>query len=278
MAMNVKDRILSWLSSQGGNGATDEEIAKATELNPSTVRPRRKELLDEGWVIDMGKTRKTDGGKGATVWVAKTDLIAEPAIKLPTMTKDEERLFDELDAVVSRGIEAVYEAGDALIRIKEERLYRKAYRTFEEYCEQKKDIGRRTAYRWIEIACARKRLRVSHGTQKYPSLTSPETEPENPRQWREILALPEENQGQVWDAVCERVESTGEKKSANLIREVAQEILAEERQAGKKSRHGLQPAYDAIACLKKYDNDDPFRLQAYQIVSDFIKTDKKRRV
>src|SRR5262245_13499138 len=51
-------------------GATDEEIQRALEMNPSTERPRRIELVQAGLVQDSGQTRPTLSGRQAVVWAA----------------------------------------------------------------------------------------------------------------------------------------------------------------------------------------------------------------
>lgn len=50
------------------NGLTDEEIQKRLEMNPSTERPRRIELVNAGLVRDSGRCAKTTSGRWATVW------------------------------------------------------------------------------------------------------------------------------------------------------------------------------------------------------------------
>ena len=58
--------IYDYVRDQPG-GATDEEIARACGLNPSTARPRRIELVRRGLVVESG-TRKTASGRMASVW------------------------------------------------------------------------------------------------------------------------------------------------------------------------------------------------------------------
>jgi transcription initiation factor IIE alpha subunit len=53
-------------------GLTDEEIVMRTGLNPSTVRPRRVELLRDGRIMAAGK-RPTASGRMAMVWIARLD-------------------------------------------------------------------------------------------------------------------------------------------------------------------------------------------------------------
>ena len=56
---------------RGSYGATDEEQQDGLDMNPSTQRPRRIELVQRGLVHDSGRTRPTRSGRAAVVWVAK---------------------------------------------------------------------------------------------------------------------------------------------------------------------------------------------------------------
>lgn len=58
--------IYDYLCDQA-EGATDEEIAHACGMNPSTQRPRRVELERRGLVVKAG-TRRTSSGRMATIW------------------------------------------------------------------------------------------------------------------------------------------------------------------------------------------------------------------
>ena len=58
---------MEFLKTRGVHGATDEEIAAGLEMNPSTQRPRRIELVRRGLVVEAG-TRKTKSGRFATAW------------------------------------------------------------------------------------------------------------------------------------------------------------------------------------------------------------------
>jgi hypothetical protein len=64
-------RVLDFIASCDERGATDYEVAQA--LGSITHRwvlaTRRGELEKDGWVRDSGKTRKTDTGSDAAVWV-----------------------------------------------------------------------------------------------------------------------------------------------------------------------------------------------------------------
>lgn len=52
-------------------GLTDHEMQEMLGMNPSTQRPRRIELVNAGLIKDSGRTRATQSGKQAVVWVVK---------------------------------------------------------------------------------------------------------------------------------------------------------------------------------------------------------------
>lgn len=49
-------------------GMTDEELQHELDMNPSTERPRRVELVEYGLVVDSGERRTTHAGIEAIVW------------------------------------------------------------------------------------------------------------------------------------------------------------------------------------------------------------------
>lgn len=65
---SLRVQVLAYLLHTGG--ATDQEVQQALDIRPSTQRPRRVELVEMGLVRDSGRTRETESGREATVWVA----------------------------------------------------------------------------------------------------------------------------------------------------------------------------------------------------------------
>jgi len=62
-------RVLKFLRRAGITGATDDEMQQSLEMNPSTQRPRRVELVKRKFVKDSGQQRPTATGRQAVVWV-----------------------------------------------------------------------------------------------------------------------------------------------------------------------------------------------------------------
>jgi hypothetical protein len=58
----------------------------------------------------------------------------------------------ELEQVIERGLETFVEVGEALRRIRDERLYRESHKTFEAYCRERWGMSRQRAHQQIEAA------------------------------------------------------------------------------------------------------------------------------
>lgn len=70
-AATERERVYSFLYSQGQRGATDEEIANALHMSGNTERPRRRELVQAGRVVETEQRRRTESGRAATVWAVR---------------------------------------------------------------------------------------------------------------------------------------------------------------------------------------------------------------
>jgi DNA-binding NarL/FixJ family response regulator len=64
----LQARVLGFIRDHP-RGVTDEQIADGLEMNPSTVRPRRGELLAKKLIKQNG-TGKTKSGRSAALWVS----------------------------------------------------------------------------------------------------------------------------------------------------------------------------------------------------------------
>lgn len=65
----LRVQVAQYIAQTGGAGATDDEVQVALDMNPSTERPRRVELVELGQVKDSGLRRQTRSGRQAVVWV-----------------------------------------------------------------------------------------------------------------------------------------------------------------------------------------------------------------
>jgi hypothetical protein len=67
---SIRAKVWKYLVNKDTTGATDQQIQIDLRLDPSTERPRRRELVLQGFVKDSGFTKKTRSGHNATIWVA----------------------------------------------------------------------------------------------------------------------------------------------------------------------------------------------------------------
>lgn len=121
------------------------------------------------------------------------------------LTASESTALAEHEAVIERGIKTFYEVGTALADIRDRRLYRADYGTFEEYAEQRWQMSRRRAYQMIEAAG------VVHNFS-HSEIDAPTTE----SQARELARVPKADRAEVW---AETVERTDGKPTAAAVRE-----------------------------------------------------------
>lgn len=121
------------------------------------------------------------------------------------LTASESTALAEHEAVIERGIKTFYEVGMALADIRDRKLYRAAYGTFEEYAQQRWQMSRRRAYQMIEAAGVVQNF--SHSEINAPATES---------QARELSRVPEQERTAVW---AETVERTDGKPTAAAVRE-----------------------------------------------------------
>ena len=76
--MTLRRRVLAHLLACGARGATDQEIQDALSMDPSTERPRRVELVDDGLVRPAAAVRPTRSGRAAQVWIAEPERLSAP--------------------------------------------------------------------------------------------------------------------------------------------------------------------------------------------------------
>jgi len=111
------------------------------------------------------------------------------------------------EAVIERGLATFVEVGEALLVIRDERLYRESHATFEDYCRERWSLSRARAYQLIGAAEVVSTV-VDNG------LPAPMTE----RQARELARVPEPERADVWREALERTEG---KPTAAAVREIA---------------------------------------------------------
>jgi phage N-6-adenine-methyltransferase len=127
------------------------------------------------------------------------------------------RLAD-CEAVIERGLATFIEVGHALLEIRDSRLYRETYCTFEDYCRERWGFSRPRAYELMHAAEVVSAIADTQG-------------PRNEAVARELAPLRKEPE-QLRETWAEAIEQHGPQPTAAQVREVV-----EERRNGKLDVH-----------------------------------------
>jgi protein gp37 len=93
----------------------------------------------------------------------------------------------ELERIIDRGQAAFVEVGNALLEIRKDRLYRIEFDTFEDYCRERWEMARRTAYQLMS------------GAEVFENVRNcAQSNPTHESQMRPLTQLEPEEQRSVW--------------------------------------------------------------------------------
>lgn len=164
----------------------------------------------------------------------------------------------ECEAIIERGRDTFVEVGNALLRIREERLYRAEFGTFQEYCEAKWQMSKTHANRLIDAA------------EIAENLTPTGVTPSSERASRPLKSLPVRAQRKAWTKAVES-SKTGQPTEKEVI--AAVQIVApfpKIEPAGDAPSNGLRYADLAISSLEQIQPNDTQRTEAFQKIIMWI--------
>lgn len=137
---------------------------------------------------------------------------------LYTLTEEEKIRLAEHEEVIDDGLNTFHKVGMALLDIRDNRLYRQNYRTFEHYCQERWGMGQSHAYRLMDAA------QVVNNLQSSPNGG---TLPESERHIRPLIDLQPEEQQVIWNVVKKtapkgKVTENHVKSVVNVFKDVVQ--------------------------------------------------------
>ncbi|MBW4566064.1 MAG: hypothetical protein KME32_34320 [Mojavia pulchra JT2-VF2] len=134
------------------------------------------------------------------------------ALEVRELTSEEQRDRLHLERKVER---AFYEAGKALMELRDRRLYRSTHKTFEEYCRDRFGYSRRQPYLLMDAAVVFENLKQKCDPMDHILPTSE-------RQVRPLIQLEAQEQQQVWQ---QAVEVAGNKiPSGRIVQDIVDRI------------------------------------------------------
>lgn len=141
--------------------------------------------------------------------------MSEKTMLAMPMTPAELSKFSKLEASVKTNIQAFYAVGSYLLVIRDERLYRAEFKSFEEYCSERWGFERIRAHQMIDGAKVMSGLTAAIGDRI--SL------PVNERQTRALHAVPEEKRAEVWEEAIGKAKK-GSSPAASIIEKIAKKF------------------------------------------------------
>jgi hypothetical protein len=141
----------------------------------------------------------------------ETTLTIAATVQIEVLTEDEEKERHRLELKVER---AFVEAGIALSKLRDQRLYRSTHKTFEQYCRERFGFTRRHVDYLVLGSQVVENLQMrTIGSQILPT-----TE----RQVRSMTKLEPEQQRQVWQQAVEQAK--GKVPSSRIVKSIVEHL------------------------------------------------------
>ncbi len=138
--------------------------------------------------------------------------ITVSAVEVTELTQEEQSDRLHLERKVER---AFFEAGKALIELRDRRLYRSTHKTFDEYCLGRFGYNRSRSYQLVDAAV------VVDNLQKCPQIV--DILPTAEGQVRPMTKLEPQEQQEVWVKAVEQ--AGGKVPPARIVKDVVQRIM-----------------------------------------------------
>jgi hypothetical protein len=205
------------------------------------------------------KTNGHSKGKGAARAVAS---IAAVVAEQP-MTATEKTELHKLESVIEKGLQTFLDVGNALLSIRDQRLYRGTHTAFDAYCRERWNFSKTQANRFIAASEVAKNLA--------PIGVTPRSE----SQVRLLSSLPAEKQVKVFERAA-KTAGGAEKVTAQSIEKAAVAMKLKTRsQASAASRDDKNvDRADVVAAFQEWAEANWERVSQMS-VADFMKEVKK---
>ena len=162
---------------------------------------------------------------------------------------NEKQELQKHETTIKKGLNTFVEVGQALLEIRENKLNRLEYNTFEQYCQEKWQMKRQRSYELINASVVIQN--VSNCLQK------PTTE----SQVRPLTRLEPEIQNAVWK---ETIEKHGENITAKKVQEVANDWKEASKEIKQQKNEGVFVAATDKDILKKAKEIKEQKAAAYK--------------
>ncbi len=181
-----------------------------------------------------------------------------------SLTIEQRAELQRCERVIQSGLETFELVGNALLSVRDSKLYRETHGTFDDYCREKWSMKKDYANKLIGASKA------------VANLNTIVFKPTSESQVRPLTALEPEQQQEAWTAA---VEASDGKPTAKHVEAAVEEIKAREaapiasatEPAPVAPSRGLEIAEGVIVTLKKIKPNDTERKAAAILLTNWIK-------
>jgi hypothetical protein len=142
--------------------------------------------------------------------------IDEETTEISILSSDEKLTLNAYEEIIEKGLKTFIEVGNALFEIKNNKLYRESFTTFEAYCKDRWQLKRQRAYELMgaaEIVHQLSENNLSEISDKPNLLPSKESHA------NALAQIPITLRFQVWRSIVEESLNTGKAITAKMITE-----------------------------------------------------------
>lgn len=160
-----------------------------------------------------GKGGASVSGQVEIAMSAGEIVVHQANREIQPLTDIERADLAQHEAIIERGLQTFVEVGNALLAIRDGRLYREKWPTFEAYCQ----------CRWgFAGSRARQLIGAAKAMVNLESVTN--VTPANEAQVRPLVPLGPEEQRRAWAQAIETAEDAGESLAARHVKQAAAEV------------------------------------------------------
>src|SRR6266850_2708468 len=139
------------------------------------------------------------------------------------LTFEEQTRLAECETVIEKGLKTFVEVGNALLEIRDSKLYRQEFGTFEEYCRQRWKIARNYANKLIAAA------------EVVSNLGTNVPKPRNESQVRPLVGMEPEQQREAWRIASEATPNPSAAFVAQVAATIERAITDAKRDMGQET-------------------------------------------
>lgn len=155
-----------------------------------------------------------------------TDIVpqVEETTTLSALNTIELDRLSLCESVIEKGLNTFVEVGNALFEIRNNKLYRDKFTTFESYCRDRWNLKRQRAYELMDAAAVVNTLSEISDKNEQDSQVSIIV-PTKESHAAALSKVPEEFRSEVWEKALEKNQSSGKVITAKMIDNIAKELV-----------------------------------------------------